>query len=190
MPTKLAEKDQMTIEEFLAFTGERPDGGHWELIEGVAFMSPSPTDWHQFIVTNVVTWLANRKTETRASWFPLVGVGTIVPVSPNSLPQPDVMVKEHPGRGSHVSEDALVVLEILSRSNTKTDRAWRRRVYASIPNCQHYVTISTERAEAVCYARADGWIEHTSRGLRESIELAAIDASIPLRDIYRFTPIE
>lgn len=180
----------MTVEEFLAFVEERPDSGRWELIEGIAFMSPSPTDWHQFIVTNVVTWLSNRKTDTEATWFPLVGIGTIVPVAPNSLPQPDVMVKEHPGVGSHVSEDALVVFEILSQSNTKADQAWRRRVYASIPNCQHYVTISIERAEVVHYDRADGWKEHASTGLGQSVDLPAIGVTIPLRDIYRFTPIE
>ena len=28
----------------------RPDGEHWELIEGVAIMNPSPTEWHQQIV--------------------------------------------------------------------------------------------------------------------------------------------
>lgn len=40
--TKLAPEDQMTIEEFLAFTDTRPDEERWELIEGEPVMSPSP----------------------------------------------------------------------------------------------------------------------------------------------------
>lgn len=190
MPAKIVEAEQMTVEEYLAFVESRPDGGRWELIEGIAFMSPSPTDWHQFIVTNIVTWLANRKSETDATWFPLVGVGTVVPISPNSLPQPDVMVKERAGSGSHVSEEALVIFEILSKSSTLADQAWRRRVYASIPNCQHYVTIATEKAEVVRCDRSNGWQESIIAGLIETLELPAIGVSVPLRQIYRFTPIE
>jgi hypothetical protein len=34
--TKLAPEQQLTIEEFLAFTDTRPQEGRWELIEGVA----------------------------------------------------------------------------------------------------------------------------------------------------------
>ena len=45
--TKLAPEDQLTIEEFLAFTDTRPDGERWELIEGVAIMNPSPVEFHQ-----------------------------------------------------------------------------------------------------------------------------------------------
>lgn len=190
MPTQLAEADQMTIEEFLAYMESRPDGGRWELIEGVAFMSPSPTDWHQIVVTNIATWLSNHKVASKAKWFPLIGVGTVVPVSPNSLPQPDVMVKEMPGKGSHVTHDALVLFEVMSKSNSKADQAWRKRMYTSIPNCQHYVTVSMNSIEVTRYDRADGWTGTVAKGPAAKLALPAIDAKIPLRDIYRWTPIE
>lgn len=189
MPAKLAEADQMTVEEFLAFLDARPDGGRWELIEGVAFMSPSPTDWHQFIVTNIVTWLANHKHATDAAWFPLVGVGTVVPVSPNSLPQPDVLVKANPGQGRHVTDDALVVFEILSKSNTRADQAWRKRMYTSVANCEHYVTVETTRAEVTRYDRSTSWTAVTTTGLDNTLKLAALGAECDLRNIYRWTPI-
>lgn len=47
MLAKLAKADQMTVEEFLAYMEARPDGERWELIEGVAVMNASPTQWHQ-----------------------------------------------------------------------------------------------------------------------------------------------
>lgn len=190
MPAGLAEADKMTVEEFLGFLEARPDGGRWELIEGVAFMSPSPTDWHQFIVTNIVTWLAILKSTSNAPWFPLVGVGTIVPVSPNSLPQPDVLVKETPGEGRHVTHDALGVFEILSKSNTKADLNWRKRMYTSVPNCQHYVTVATQRAEITHYDRTDGWVGMTVTGLDSKFALPVLGAESMLRDIYRWTPID
>jgi Uma2 family endonuclease len=190
MPSKLAEADQMTVEEFLAFTESRPDGERWELIDGVAVMSPSPTDWQQTICTNLAHLLMAHKLEAGASWLPMLGVGTRVPISPNSLPRPDVLIRESAGTGSHTIDDALVIFEALSRSNAKADRAWRKRVYSSVPNCQHYVTVATSKAEIIRHDRAGDWEPATMTGLFETLELPAARVTLALRDIYRFTPIE
>jgi Uma2 family endonuclease len=189
MPARLAEADQMTVDEFLAFTAARPEGERWELIEGVAVMNPSPTEWHQRIVLNIAAALDDAKMTSGASWLPLLGVGTRVPVSPNSLPQPDLFIKAGIASDSSISDDAIVVFEVLSRSNTRLDRAWRRRVYASVPNCQHYVTVSTKTAAVVRHDRSAGWEETSLAGLDDILELPAIDVRVPLLEIYRWTPI-
>ena len=119
----------------------------------------------------------------------MLGVGTRVPVSPHSLPQPDVFVKEGAATDRPVTEDALVLFEVLSRSNTKADQAWRRRVYASVPNCEHYVTVSLKVAEVVAYDRAGNWHQRTVASLDERLALPALDLAIPLADIYRWTPL-
>jgi Uma2 family endonuclease len=169
---------------------ERPAGEHWELIEGVAIMNPSPIDWHQQIVGNVIHRLLQTKDTHNTSWFVMPGISTRVPASPGSLPRPDVFVKETASTGSHTTDDALIMFEVLSKSNRKPNQAWRRRVYASIPNCQHYVTIGMKRAEVVRYDRANAWTGETLRGLDSALELAAIKLTVGLRDIYRWTPIE
>jgi Uma2 family endonuclease len=179
----------MTIEEFLAFTDTRPEEERWELIEGVPVLNPSPIDHHQIVVTNIVAFLVRWKIETKASWLPLIGTGTRVPVSVHSLPQPDVMVKERPPTGSAVSDDGLVLFEVLSKSNTKADQAWRRRVYASVPNCQHYVTVSLRGVEVVAYDRAGDWRPRTAASLAEALELPALGLAMPVADIYRWTPL-
>lgn len=190
MPAKLAAADQMTIEEFLAFTDARPDGERWELIEGVAILNPAPTQWHQMIVLNISAALIGVKQSRSTTWTPLLGVGTRVPISPNSLPQPDVYVQEGTLADSPLTDDAIVLFEVLSKSNTSADRAWRKRVYASVPNCQHYVTVSARKAEVVCHNRSDEWEGETIRGLDRSLVLPAIGVTNPLHDIYRWTPIE
>jgi Uma2 family endonuclease len=186
---KLAPEQQMTIEEFLAFTDTRPEEERWELIEGVPVLNPSPIDHHQIVVTNIVAFLVRWKIETKASWLPLIGTATRVPVSVHSLPQPDVMVKERPPTGSAVSDDGLVLFEVLSKSNTKADQAWRRRVYASVPNCQHYVTVSLRGVEVVAYDRAGDWRPRTAASLAEALELPALGLAMPVADIYRWTPL-
>ena len=86
-------QDQMTVEEFLAFTETRPAEECWELIEGRPVLQASPTKPHQIIATNIggLLWFC-KDADLHATWVPLQGVGTIVPISRNSLPQPDFMV--------------------------------------------------------------------------------------------------
>jgi len=189
MLIKIAEADLMTIEEFLAYADARPDGERWELIEGIAIMNPSPTQWHQLISANIVRLLLNEKDERMATWVPMLGVGTRVPISPMSLPRPDVYVQEGESLASYVTDDALVLFEVLSKSNRKADRAWRKRVYSSIPNCQHYVTVSTKTAEVVRHDRSNRWAETKVSGLGAALELPALKYAMPLADMYRWTPI-
>ena len=186
---KFAPEEQLTIEEFLAFTDTRPDEERWELIEGVAIMTASPIDDHQMIVGNITALLLNHKEDTGATWYPLPGIGTIVPVSPRSLPQPDVLVKERQLISRPTTDDALVIFEVLSRSNTKADRAWRQKVYASVPNCQHYVTVSLKIAGATAYDRSTGWKARPVTGHAASLELPALGCALPLAKIYRFTTL-
>ena len=154
---RLPPAQQMTIRQFLAFTRSRPDDERWELMEGVPVLRPSATDFHQIVVGNITIFLMSEKLRLGAGWLALAGIGTKVPISPNSLPQPDVFVMEGPPTGRHLTDDALVIFEVLSRSNTRSDREWRHRAYSSVPNCQHYVTISMKAPLLTAYDRAGAW---------------------------------
>ncbi len=191
MATVLKPEEQMTIEEFLAYTRQRPDGERWELIEGVAYISAVPTDVHQMIAANIARWLMMEKQRTKASWLAMLGVGTRVPISPRSLPQPDVFVKDSPLTGLPTTDDALVLFEIISKSNSRADQAWRRRVYASVPNCQHYVTVSQSKATVTRYDRTREWDGVVVAGITGTLALPALggNVGIPLAEIYRWTPL-
>ncbi len=182
-------QEQLTVEEFLAFAETRPQEERWELIEGVPVSNPSPIDYHQMIVANITTYLLLEKRRLKAGWLPMPGIGTRVPISANSLPQPDVFVMEGAMTGRPETDDALVLFEVLSKSNTKADQLWRRRVYASIPNCQHYVTVSLKRAELVSYDRANGWEARKAAGLVAELALDALAVTLPVEEVYRYTPV-
>jgi Uma2 family endonuclease len=180
-------KGPMTIEEFLAFTETCPDGEKWELIEGEPVLNASPTDYHQMVVLNLAEQLRSEKSRLKASWNPILGIGTRVPASLKSLPQPDIFVKETALTGSSTTDDALVLFEVLSKSNTKADQAWRRKVYASIPNCQHYVTISMKTVEVVAFDKATDWKPRNSSVLVDVLSLPAVGVHLPLAGIYQGT---
>ena len=186
---QLAPVRQMTVKEFLRFYATRPDGEKWELIEGVAVMNATPVQLHQLIVGNIVSYLGAHKQVTGAAWVPMIGVGTYVPVSPNSLPEPDVYVQEGPVLLTPTTNDALVIFEVLSRSNTKADQEWRRHVYSSVPNCQHYVAVSLKAADVTVYSREAGWAGARFTGVKSNVELPGIGVSMPLAEVYRWTPI-
>ena len=140
-------------------------------------------------MANILKYLMVHKERTGASWLPMPGVGTRVPASPRSLPQPDVFVKQAPATAFPVTDDALVLFEVLSRSNTKVDQTWRRKVYASVPNCQHYVTVSIKAVEVVAYDRNTAWKKRSITSLGEALVLPALGLSMPLADVYRWTPL-
>ena len=190
MRTKLADQDQdqMTIAEFLAFAQTRPDDEKWELIEGVPVLNAAPTDFHQFIVANLIGALIDIRRQNSASWIPAPGVGTRVPVSPRSLPEPDVMVKARPGTGKSVSDEALVLFEVLSPSNNPPDQAWRRKVYSSIPNLQHYVTVAQKSVVVTRHDRANKWQATRIEDIDAVLELPALGGAVALRVVYRDTP--
>ena len=189
MRPNLAEPPLMTIEDFLEFCEGRPDDERWELIEGVAVMSASPVQVHQLIVSNIVAALRMEKIAQGATWIPMVGVGTRVPSSPNSLPQPDAYVQAGPVADDPVTGDAIVLFEVLSKSNTKADQAWRQKVYASVPNCQHYVTVATKSIAVVRYDRSNSWKGTEIKGIKDALDFTALHVALPLAEIYRWTPL-
>ncbi len=190
MQQKLPIDDQLTVEEFLAMTDTRPDGEKWELIEGLAILNPSPANFHQVIALNIGSALSDWKATHDVPWVPLLGIGTRVPVSPRSLPQPDIQVfAEQPKEYSSETRDGLVLFEVLSDSNTRADQAWRLKVYASIANCQHYVTVAQHKPLVTRHDRASGWKPVIIKGLAATLDLPALGATIPLSLIYRWTPV-
>ena len=117
------------------------------------------------------------------------GISTRVPTSPRSLPQPDVSVLEGAPKGVAITDDALVLFEVLAKSNPKADQAWRRRVYASVPNCQHYVTVSMKTVEVVAYDRSKNWKVRRIDDLGSALALPALGLSMPIAEIYLWTPL-
>ena len=190
MQQKVPADDLFTVEEFLAVAEYYPDGEKWELIEAVAVLSPSPTNFHQIIVLNIGTGLSEWKAAQGSTWVPLIGIGTRVPVSPRSLPQPDIQVlATAPAERSSETRDGLVLFEILSDSNDKKDEAWRLHVYASIPNCQHYVPVDQKKPLVTRHDRANGWKPVLIKGLAATLDLPALGMCIPMAMIYRWTPV-
>jgi Uma2 family endonuclease len=179
----------MTIDQFLAFADTRPDDERWELIDGVPVLDPSPTDYHQLIVANLLFALETIRRARRAPWIAIPGVGTKAAPFTDRLPQPDVMVKGEAATGSRVSEEALVLVEVLSRSNTRKDQNWRLQTYQHVLGAEHYIVVHQSQVAVVRYDRAADWQPFLYRDMNQSLELPVLDLRIPLAEIYEGTPL-
>ena len=179
----------MTIDQFLAFADTRPDDERWELIDGVPVLSPGPTDDHQLIVANVLAALVTARRARAARWIAIPGVGTKAAPFTDRLPQPDVMVKGRAATGSRISEEALVLVEVLSRSNTRKDQNWRLATYQHVVGAEHYVAVHQNQIAVIRYDRAGGWQPYLYRDVHQALELPALDLKIPLAEIYEGTPL-
>jgi hypothetical protein len=58
-----------------------------------------------------------------------------------------------------------------------------------VSNCRHYVTVSLKTVEVTAYDRASRWKGRSLKSLADALRLPALGVSIPVADIYRWTPL-
>jgi Uma2 family endonuclease len=177
----------MTVEEFYAFTDARPDEEKWELIDGEPVLNASPSPIHQWIVGNLLIALGNRAREGGATWAALPGLG--VRLSDINRPEPDVLIVPRASLSVDPTgrdrKEVIVAFEILSPSTEERDLRWKRTAYTSLPSLTHYVVIAQDSVEVVVFAREANFSERRLRSSGESLELTALEISLPLSEIYR-----
>jgi hypothetical protein len=58
-----------------------------------------------------------------------------------------------------------------------------------VPNCRHYVTVSLKAVKVDAYDRDNAWGLRSMTDLADALALPALGLSVPLADIYRWTPL-
>ncbi len=99
---------------------------------------------------------------------------------------PDVQVTCHPNPPDDTFQDnPVVVVEVISESTRRTDEGEKLHGYCSLPSLEYYLLVETERALVIGYRRtADGFVREVHSGLGAVIALPAIEAELPLVEIY------
>ena len=174
--------DLMDFEEFQQYVDSRPEKEKWELIDGVPVLNPSPVFPHQIIVRNLIGMFRDLERSVRPDWTAIPGIG--VRLSRTSAVEPDVMIRPMDRLASGYCDDMSVGFEVLSPSTAKRDLGWKRDAYARLPSMAHYVIIAPDEVKALVYSRADAWAERKFTGLRQTMTLAEIGATLKLADIY------
>jgi Uma2 family endonuclease len=181
--------DGFTFEQFVALVADRPDHERWELIEGVIELNPTPVDFHQMIVSNVMFELTTIQRKFETAWMVRPGLGINLPSDKRNAPAPDVLVRPFPLSGTSYCADPLVVFEVLSPSTRRKDLTSKRAYYTKLGTLQHYVVIEPSKALVRHFAREAHWKEQALKQPLDVLALAGLDVQLSLSDIYRGTGV-
>ena len=117
-----------------------------------------------------------------------------LPVLTPSLPPyryPDVTVGcgelmyEHV-RGVDALINPMLIVEVLSPTTVARDREDKFAAYQTIPTFREYLPVSQDKPHVLHYTRqSDGrWLREDVTDLNSALSLAAINCTLPLRDVY------
>ena len=170
---------RMTADEFLAWETDQEFKWEFDGFQPVAMAGG--TDEHAAIQANLLAALVPRLRGT-----PCRVRGSEVKIKAgSSYRYPDAFVRCTPvERGSTVTDDPVVIFEIISPSTERKDRTVKLREYRAIPTLQRYVLLEQDGAAATTYTRTDtGWIVDQLDGA-EVLDMPEIGISIPMAELY------
>lgn len=107
---------------------------------------------------------------------------------------PDAFVSCTPADGkATIVPDPVVVFEVLSASNSRTDRIEKLREYQATPSIQRYIMLEQDSIGATVFERrAEGWVAFALTD-GDTLHMPEIGVELALADIYAdvgFPPAE
>lgn len=183
-----AEFEMMDLDDFEELLADKPRNERWELIGGRVVRMMVGARWeHGRIVQNVASHLHQgfRARGSPCQTFAETFYMKSRPLDAALLP--DVLVVcggIEPGATS--VDNPTVLIEVLSPGTGARDRLEKWRIYQQLPALQHYVLVARDRPHLEVYDRVDGvWSGfRVVEGLDATLELFAIQASLPLSEVY------
>ena len=169
----------MTADEFLAWEADQEFKWEFDGCQPVAMAGG--TDEHAAIQANLLAALVPRLRGT-----PCRVRGSEVKIKAgSSYRYPDAFVRCTPvERGATVTDEPVVIFEIMSPSTERKDRTIKLREYRAIPSMRRYVLLEQDGAVATTYARTDtGWIVDQFDG-DGILDMPEIGISVPMAELY------
>lgn len=98
---------------------------------------------------------------------------------------PDVLVDCGSGGDAYVASAPKLVVEVLSASTERRDRAEKAQGYRRLPTLAEYVLIAQDVRRVEVYRRADGWeFERTIDSDSAPVRFKSLDLELTLDAIY------
>lgn len=174
----------MTEEEFVE--AERHFEVKHDFLSGVPHAIAGASTRHNVIATNLVGIL-----HAKLRGKPCQAFGSDMKVkiqvsASTYFYYPDAMIVcDQAGLGASWSERPTVLFEILSESTRSIDEREKRITYQCIPGLAAYVLIEQDAQRVIVEHRVPtGWQRETIDGVEGIVRLSAVDAEIPLSELY------
>ena len=180
----------MDVDEFMAFLETRPNGEHWDLIEGVAVMMAPPSPAHQRIARNLSELLNSAFAAGHLDLFAYLGIGVRTPGVRNFQPEPDVTVLPGVAGFDPYAEQFLLAAEIMSPSNTRAEIDLKLRRYREGPDNLYALVIEPRQFLVEILAKRHDWKPVILKKADDAIEMPEFGLCSRVIDLYRGTPLD
>ena len=178
----VALRKTMTREQFFEWA-EAQEGRHEFDGERPVAMTGGTTS-HSLIVVNVLSELRTRLRGRSCRVLSAEGAG--VATTGRTVRYPDATVTCSPLRGTdRLVPDPVVVFEVVSGGNARTDRFDKMREYHAVLSIRRYVLVEQTSPVLMSYARRgdEPWVA-TSLSTGDTLALPEIGVEIPVADLF------
>ena len=172
---------------FLEWEAHQPESH--ELFGGKVRLQAGGTIGHNTVADNLHVALATRV--NRANYRAWRG-STRVRAPAGEITYPDIVVSGTPRRPEELFiSDPISIVEVLSAPTSNLELTRKRWVYFSIPTLQQlvYVSPDTAKLERVSREPDGSWRSVFVTGLDADLELACLDLTLPMAEIYADTAV-
>jgi len=176
-------KTKISVEDYL--NGETISPVRHEYIEGEVYAMAGTSDNHNRIVNEFVTQLSNHLRNSECEPF---SADIKVQVTANVYYYPDILVScEDPPKNPYFRNEPILIIEVTSPSTENIDRREKLLFYQQMPSVQEYVVVDQHKMNVEVHRRqpSGGWITYYFNDRTDIVELASVELSIPVPEIYR-----
>jgi Uma2 family endonuclease len=180
-------RTKATVEEYFAY--EATIIGKAEYYDGRIYNMSGGTINHSLIATNLSGSLFARLEGTGCRAHN--GDLKIAIASEEAYVYPDCMVVcgdyHRPMDKSDITDNPLLVAEVVSKSSALDDRNGKFQKYMTLPSLREYVLLEQNTPQVDVFSLKDDgqWLFATYKGLTAHVKLHALGLTIPMSSIYR-----
>jgi len=176
-------KTKVSVDDYLE--GEMLSTVKHEYIDGEVYAMAGASDIHNMIAGEMYALLLSHLRNSKYQTF----IGDIkVRASKEVYYYPDVLVScEQNPENPYFRNQPILIIEVTSPSTAHIDRREKLLFYQQMPSVQEYVVVDQHKMNVEVHRRQanGGWITYYFNESDDIVELASVELSIPLPEIYR-----
>ena len=156
MSASLANRERMTVEQYLDWCKTRPDDERYELVNGVPVAMAGDTIRHNLTKFALARALQDAVAASGLPCFVFID-GVNVKIDTYNARIPDVSVQCGPlGDLDSMLVEPVIAAEVTSRSSERDDTGAKFADYFGLPGLQHYIIVRPEQGVIVHHRRTSG----------------------------------
>ena len=177
----IALRRRMTVEEFLAWDEGQEE--RWEFDGFAPVAMTGGTRAHSLITTNIIRAVGNHLEGTPC----FVYNGDLKVRVAESIRYPDAFVACGAAENkATVSDDPVVVFEVLPPSTSSTDQIVKSYEYSATASIKRYIMVAQDRIAAkIEERRGNEWISTATVDPGKVLDMPEIGLSVPLIEFYK-----